>query len=233
MKKILLLIIAFMIMQGYLFSQESRFGEALPPRGTIRVLLVFAELIADTGSGCPGGVYDPTWLSGPAAPPFADEYLDFQAGDFSKKLTQYYKDVSLGELEVLGDYYNGTVQVPCSTAASQGGYERAAINQLNAIWQPVNGQYLTKNNVNLNDFDHYGTGHYTPKEYSANGDGLIDVVVFLWRNRPFFDCGQGHGVGNSLGSPVPLGNKAAQLYGSWGFCPSVYATNGGSGFFSS
>lgn len=206
-------------------GQESKNGHKVTPRGTIRVLVVFAELVG----GC-GGTPTNNWPTGTAAPPNADMYLDYVVNSTPvTKLTKYYKDISLGEYNVIGDYYNGTVQVPCSLYNSYSYPYNigSAIMQLNNDWQPVGGNYLTKHGLNLNSFDDYPTVADGAVKLPGNPDGVIDVTVILWRNTPngLFSCGGGLGIGNEFvnyGSQIPLKGKYVNVFGSWEFCPDTY-----------
>lgn len=148
------------------------------------------------------------------------------------KITQYYKDISLGEFNVIGDYYDGTMQVPCSLISFLGDFN-AAISQLNSVWQPVGGNYLTKNGLNLNDFDNSQSLPSGLLKLSGNPDGNIDATVILWRNNynHYMTCNAGLGVGNPLSPIEPLKNKNVYTYGSWDFCPDKLNNGGYDDFF--
>lgn len=198
--------------------QETRNGHDLPPRGEVKVLFIFAELVGP----CQGG-NSPNWPAG-TVPPNADSYIDYSTSTPNYPttvLTKYYKDMSLGENDVIGDYYDGIVQVDCADLAGTTP-EIAAIQKLNTIWQPnLNGKYVTKHGLTLDEFDDYlySPAHGTPK-FQGVSDNRIDAVVFLWRNHKDWSCSSGLGVGNIFGNSGPmLKNKQVNLYGSWGFCP--------------
>jgi len=217
-------------------AQDSKHGSQLTPRGEIRVLIVFAEIV-NGGTCTPPAPHDwnasVVWPSGTAAPLNADNYLDYVwSATPSTFLSRYYRDISLDEYHVIGDYYDGTVQVPCSLINFVNNDvwtdARKAIQILNTTWVPVMGNYYTKHGININDFDDYqnlGQGIQKPP---GNPDGKIDVTVVLWRNHPFVSCGSGAGVGAYMGEP--LVGKTCGYFGSWGGCPSSWAT-GYDGFF--
>ncbi|CAN5502105.1 hypothetical protein BH10BAC1_BH10BAC1_04140 [soil metagenome] len=203
---------------------ESKNGIYVPAKGTVHVLIVFAELVGP----CSDLVTSANWPSGSAAPPNADLYFDYVvSANPLTAISRYYKDISLGELNVIGDYYDGTVQVPCSLVSSLGGnYYKAAISQLNTDWLPAgDGNYYTKNGLNLNDFDDYQTLPNGILKNSGNSDGNIDCTIILWRNNPSVGCGAGLGVGNFL--TAPLKGKNVYLYGSWDYCPDKLNTTAG------
>src|SRR5690554_6118938 len=102
MKK--LLIIVLLITLGlYAKAQiNSVNGYSLPPYGTIRVLLVFAENTntADYNN------YESGWLPG-QMPDRADEFFDHEFNGYENMtgfLTKYFYQMSFGNLIMLGDY---------------------------------------------------------------------------------------------------------------------------------
>jgi hypothetical protein len=195
------------------FAQESKYGSVLNPHGTVKILIVFAELEASCGDGQAG-----SW--GTAAPPNADKYLDYQVSASPlTHITRYYKDMSLGELNVIGDYYDGTVQVSCTDFNTYGS-TNAVIRKLNTVWQTTGGQYLTKHGLDLQSFDEYTNANGGQLKVKTP-DGSIDAVLILWRNHPLHTCSNGYGVGNYM-TPEPLKNKSTSVYGEWDYCPGTY-----------
>lgn len=186
-------------------------GFVTPAKGTVRVLLIFAEIV---GTGCTGlTTPDPLWPTG-QLPPDKDIWLNYAVSSTPTGNTKYYKEISLGELNVIGDYYNDIIQVPCGSS------DGAVINQLNAVWQPdINGNYLTAHGLNLNDFDSFTTTDYYSGlngKYKTNTpDGNMDAVVIIWRNK--YDCGSGLGVANALSNNIK--GKVVRNYGAWRGCP--------------
>jgi hypothetical protein len=207
---------------GILYGQDSKYGYQLPTEGTVRVLVIFAEIV-QTGT-CTGASYGPSdgaWVSGPSAPINADNYLDPNVIPSPlTKLSRYYKDMSLGELKVVGDYFDRTVQVPCTLFSSMS--NESAINQLNTELIAA-GITTTKHGLTINAFDNYQNGTSGTLRSPGSPDGNIDATVIIWRNHPSFGCGAGYGVGNYLSEP--LLTKTCNLYGAWDGCPSSWATN--------
>lgn len=235
MKKIKVILIMFVALSIFfptnIASQvASKNGIYLAPRGTVRVLIVFAELIGSCGD-IPPPMPNANWPVGTDAPLNADSYLDYIVNaDPVTYLSQYYKDISLGELNVIGDYYNGTVQVPCSSVGSGlYAYEIAAISKLNSDWLPAgDGNYYTKNGLNLNDFDDYQTLPKGILKTQGAPDGIngnIDCTIILWKNHPSHNCQGGYGVGNFLPVSAPIKTKNVYLFGSWDLCPDVLDTS--------
>lgn len=202
---------------SYAQVKESKFGAQLTPRGTVRVLIVFAEVVGTCGTAGPSN-----WTAG-QLPDNADLYLDHViSSNLTTKASQYYKDISLGELDVIGDYYGEVVQLPCSMVNSASGDVRDIIDLLDDPvdgWQPASdGNFYTANGINLDDFDMYN--HYNSGiEKQLGQDGNIDVTIVLWRNYDgFLGCGSGYGVGNVMYKD--LKHKKVRVYGSWGLCPA-------------
>lgn len=240
MKKIVFRIMLFIVFSAFFplksTSQISaKNGIYVSPRGTVRVLIVFAELVGGCGEAI---VPDVNWPA-TGVPLNADLYLDYAVNsDPIAHLSQYYKDISLGELNLIGDYYDGTVKVVCDGTFNPMVYkdaERKAIEQLNIDWLPAgDGNYYTKHGLNLNDFDDFQTlpkGILKTQGISDGINGNIDCTVILWRNHPNMNCVGGLGVGNFFLFPYPqLKNKTVHLFGSWDLCPEVL-TSGYDGFF--
>ena len=128
MKKIILSIhlifFGFFITKAQIFDSTN--GYELPNTGTIRILFIFAELdcttcppVGDEPSNirCKGGTV-PEWLPG-TIPLGLDEYIDadidLQSPNPQGKITKFFREASFGSLNVLGDYYDQILSVPCDT----------------------------------------------------------------------------------------------------------------------
>ncbi|CAN5355315.1 hypothetical protein BH10BAC1_BH10BAC1_00580 [soil metagenome] len=222
--KFLIIILSFLYIPLETNSQISKNGYKASPRGTVRVLIVFAELVGtceDPIGPSPG--WDPGSITGNAPPPNADKYIDFEYTPGVTPLspiTRYYKDISLDEFHVIGDYYPATIQVPCT--GMSGNREFDAITVLNSVWpMNVDGNYYTANGVALTEFDQW-TNNGEGMLRTPFPDGTIDVTLILWRNSPNSSCGSGTGIGANFGSFGPIvGGIRADLYGTWDFCPDI------------
>ena len=96
-------------------------GYSIPVRGTIKVLLVFA----DADNSCATPPNSSNWPTGAQAPTNADDYFDpyMPMGGPQAYLTKYFYEASHGQYLVLGDYVH--IQVPCASFNSN---PRAAAN---------------------------------------------------------------------------------------------------------
>jgi len=101
---------------GLAQNRHVRNGYSLPTRGTLKVMVVFAERVGGTCN--PGSPTD--WPAG-QIPTNTSEYFDSQIdpnGPITGKLTRLYSEGSFGAFSVLGDYLDHVVQVPCSLTTS-------------------------------------------------------------------------------------------------------------------
>lgn len=170
----------------------------------------------------PSPGWDPGFMTGNAPPPNADKYIDFEYIPGVTPLTpitRYYKDISLDEFHLIGDYYPATIQVPCT--GMSGNRERDAITVLNSVW-PMNadGNYYTAHGVALTEFDQWtDSGSGIPR--APLPDNKIDATLFLWRNAPGTStCATGTGIGVNMFFGPFVGGKQVDLYGTWDFCPN-------------
>jgi hypothetical protein len=184
----------------------SKNGFYLPASGTIRILIVFAEINYNTT------VPDPIApnLNWPAhqLPVWASSFVDPNVpvvGQANGLLTRYFQDASSGNLNIIGDYLvcptNGGV---FSIDYSQGVTEAAVVNKVNLA---LNGNFVTSNSFNsVTDFDNWtcsltnghgpGQAKLSPSTDSPN---KIDHVMLIWRNRYDY-VGTGNTNAGSLGS---------------------------------
>ncbi len=192
-------------------TYQSKYGFQLPVSGTVKVLYVFAEVVGDCETS------NSSWAPG-TVPSDANAYIDHTVlPTATSKITDYFNKSTFNTLHVIGDYYNGVVSVPCNLLNDIDYGAAAAINALNAQWQPnATGQYLTANGQDLNSFDAYTAGpNYYGRPKAAVSDGYIDAVIIFWRNNPKVSSGSGLGVGNLMSAT--LKNKTVALFGTWGY----------------
>src|SRR5260221_949586 len=118
LKILLLLGCVFLSIPLTALTQDSRNGYSLSPHGTIRVLLVFAEIEdvapCQTLTSYCGACTRTTDYTGTPGWSQGQVPSTFGASSYGNKITQYYHDISLGDLNVIFDYYDFTVHVPCS-----------------------------------------------------------------------------------------------------------------------
>ncbi|MBS1658771.1 MAG: T9SS type A sorting domain-containing protein [Bacteroidetes bacterium] len=211
-----------------LFAQKnSEDGYFVPTEGTLRVLVVYAQVDYSIG-GCPapGDTYGsngdwadgqaPYWETGGGPyinpQPLFDADLPITDGT----LTDYYFQASRGELTALGDYIN--LVIPCTTSGLSGDGLAAVFTTLDAM----GSQVTTAHGKHLADFDLFnGNGKGLVK--SVGTDGKIDCVFVIWKNNSYtgnIDCSSGYGVNgyysyqiNDQGSTWSF-----PVISSWGGC---------------
>ena len=172
---------------------ESKNGVTLSPSGTIRVLVVFAEMQYDvTPSLDPYPNGTESWQVG-KFPRWADSLFDNQVlPNPIGSVTKYFKEASLGALDVIGDYMikQNVSQKVDIFRVKQSDCGALLISQsLNGLANNVNslmgGNIVTKNGFNsVTYFDNWtttsrGLPKITP---SIDSPHKIDCVVVLWRN---------------------------------------------------
>lgn len=178
---------------------ESKNGWALSPHGTIRVLVVFAEINYDTGTD-PNPTNTSGWNVG-SLPVWANDLFDpnISQGTPTGFVTRYYHEASLGNYNVLGDYVlapnNGGIFKINNSQVNSIGLQKALIQQVNSV---MNGNLVTGHNLNnISYFDNWtkteiGKAKITP---SIDAPSKYDNVIFIFRNRPNLN-----GTGSASGS---------------------------------
>lgn len=178
----------------------SQYGWYLPALGTIRILVVLAEVNYDVNS-------DPnpyvTWQQG-TFPTWGDNL--FNASTPSNGLfTHYFELASSGNLQVEGDYLapplnGGVISVNESDIISQG-VENALISAINS--QMTSGFITRSGIINPAHFD-----MWTPNGYGIQKNNVpnisIDHVMIMWRNHTIPN-GTGNASPNQLGIGTILG----------------------------
>lgn len=228
-----LILLAFFLNFGFLYSQECLFndeeqmplpermegiyesknGWALTTNGTIRVLVVFAEINYDTGTD-PNPNSTEGWDVG-SLPDWANELFDpiDPSGNPLGIITKYYHEASFGSYKVLGDYLlapnnGGIFRVQNSLISSQG-WRAALIQQVNTT---MNGNFVTGHNLNnASNFDNWtktelGKPKITP---SIDSPFKYDNVIFIFRNRAGLN---GTGSTSNAGFTAPLVGYSADTY---------------------
>jgi hypothetical protein len=156
--------------------QDSRNGYWLPARGTLRIFLVYAEVLNDPDE--PGTVagWEPGKL--PRNPGyFFDHHL--KEGDQPQGImTRYFHQASFGKFLVLADHYPELISMDFQKMIGNGFRQ-----VLDTIMRQTGKDIITANGyaVNAGDFDFFsmGTGKGTPK--SSQPDSLLDMVMVIWR----------------------------------------------------
>lgn len=163
--------------------QRSAHGWYLAPYGTIRVLVLFAEIDWDVDrSKDPNVGGSEHWPKG-QMPKWKDELFDPHALPVPRtEVSRYYHDISLGQYTMLGDYVDHLFILRQSEHSSVGnahGINRLVIAEANKL------QGLrTKNNFSIADFDLWKRGGRPgmPKAQGPDDPHSYDHVMVILRN---------------------------------------------------
>ncbi len=182
---------------------DPRHGDTITARGDFRVFLIFAE-VDWTLCGLPDGP-NGDWAVG-QLPTFRDEMFDHTlSGSPTGLYTDFYYQMSFGELRVTADYYPQLFTMGCSPLPTS----RQVIDALQARHAPGGpdaGSPITTASVNpatgtnyvLDDFDAWSPAPaYEPKANLA--DDQVDMVLVVWRNFCEFLREQCTGPAGSIG----------------------------------
>lgn len=158
-------------------SINSQNGYWLPPYGTIRIFIVFAEVI-NIPSDVDSTIGNWTYNTLPANRDLIVDTVFTNANAIKGKLTKYFYESSFGKLIFLGDYYPNLVRID---------YQSALANSDFCVYDYLNnlpGDNIFSQNgysINSNDFDMWTPqGHYN--QHLNDSDGYIDFFVTVWRN---------------------------------------------------
>src|SRR5690554_3436419 len=183
---------------------NSENGYYLPTSGTIKLLIIYAE-IQYTNSG-----YDPelngsvNWPVG-NLPSWADDFVDKTPLPTPHGvLTKYYKQASSGNLTILGDYLlaptnNGVFKV------SSNNYNVTQNELFTTVNNVMNGNFLTAGGeTNPSTFDIWSKGIIGAPKVTPSTDSpsSYDHVMIIWRNHNEYNGGAGHMSGNSSGNII-------------------------------
>lgn len=209
------------------FSQikNSENGYVLPTEGTVRILVVYAQVdYSISGCPAPGDTYGansewpaggaPYWETGGGTYTFPKPLFDastITTGDGT--LSDYYYQASLGEYAVLGDYYS--ISIPCTATGLTGYGDQAVINYLNS--NPV----ISSTGKHFSDFDlvnGYGKGLVK----TAGSDQNIDCMFIIWKNNSYGNAGCSAGLGVNSGYSYSItdvsGTFTVPIISIWGGC---------------
>ncbi|MBP9078774.1 MAG: hypothetical protein KBF80_00840 [Flavobacteriales bacterium] len=172
-------------------------GWYLSPHGTIRVLVIFAEVSYDVHpekDPQPNGAEH--WAKG-ALPRWKEELFDpFPVEAPKGEVTRYYQDVSLGRFTVLGDYIDRLVTIKESEQDRMGDWSAMA-------WEGANkfGTLHTAHGLSVADFDLWTDGGRPglPKINLPDDPASYDHVMVIIRNSHVLTHGQGSTDAGSAG----------------------------------
>ncbi len=188
-----------------ILPQDEVGGKHITAHGTLRILIVFASFPDDETP-------HPFW---PAHEPplFMQQFIDpdtltRSTGPFN--LTHYFREMSLGQLSLIGDVLWVESARPVSEYSSSGSFGRA------------NTDLIKDRLDSLVDFSQYDQWTRLG-DYSTTGepDGVVDLMVIVWRTTIFGYLGEA-----SLGykPAIPVDGKRIEM----GF-PESFVVSQGSG----
>ncbi len=180
---------------------NSENGQHLSPHGTIRVLVLFAEIEYDQDpTKNPANDRAEHWPKG-QLPTWKDDLFDPHPKPIpTAMITRYYHDISLGNYIVLGDYIDKILTLKESEYAevkNAHSIGRVAVMEANKL-----GELRTRHNLSIEDFDLWQDGGKAglPKVNKPDEPHRYDHVMVIARNS-----GLTHGQGSTdSGSPGKL-----------------------------
>lgn len=195
-----------------LFGQiSSENGWVLPTEGKIRVLAVFVEI--DFGGDkeadlFPNGTDE--WPVG-ELPQFKDDLFNVEEGDGDlRTMTAYYKEISLENFTLLGDYYPELITLDHDEI----GNNKTKI--LRAVTQHLSdADVISSSGLKIEDFDFWknSSGNGEVKEPSMSFDG-IDHLMIMLRNFKPIPNGMGQASSGSAGDVKGKKTDSYSIFGA-------------------
>lgn len=210
-------LILFFFLTASSQNQDSRNGKTLPASGSIRVLVIFAEINYDVHPQTdPVKARSVLWPVG-SLPVWKDSLFDpYPASSYIGHLSLFYKESSFGQLAVLGDYIPKLITINESEVKHISSYFATSqiLNKLNQ-----EGQKLSAHGLKPPDFDNWTiNGYGLPKSSpSQDNPSKFDHIMFIFRN--IHDIGDGAGRA-SPGTPGKLWGLESDSY-------SIFRTSSG------
>ncbi|MBX2981165.1 MAG: hypothetical protein WBB32_12485 [Flavobacteriales bacterium] len=175
---------------------DSENGWYLSPHGTIRILVIFAEIDYDKNpKDDPQPKATANWPKG-ELPIWKDDLFDpFPSEQPKAQVTRYYHEMSLGQFTVLGDYVDQLMIIRESE-------QRNLRNWSGMAWEEANkmGMLQTAHNLSIEDFDMWTDGGRPgmPKLNVPDDPHSYDHVMVILRNSSLTH-GQGSTDAGSAG----------------------------------
>ncbi|MBL7963888.1 MAG: hypothetical protein JNM31_08580 [Flavobacteriales bacterium] len=194
-------------------------GWYLSPHGTIRVLVLFAEIAYDKEPGRdPANPNAAHWPKG-QLPVWKDDLFDPHTLPMPKAMvTRYYHDVSLGHYRVLGDYVDRIITLKESAypdLRSAHGINRHVITEVNK-----DGELRTRHKLTPADFDLWQRGGKPgmPKKPDPDTPHSYDHVMVILRNSSLTH-GQGSTDPGSSGKLFGFESDSQSRFGGMNALP--------------
>jgi hypothetical protein len=174
-------------------QQDSKYGWALSPKDTLRVLLIFVEIDYDESPELEKDKEGSAQWKAGEMPLYADEAFDpFFFEEPVALLSKYYREISFGNLIVLGDYYPQLMRVPYSKIKTSPARILTALGEVFG----TDTNFRTQHGFGPADFDFWekspGLGKEIPR---SSGDKGADHVMIITRNY--------HRIPNETGQASP------------------------------
>ena len=202
-------------------SQElnSENGWWLPVRDTLHVLLVYAEVEYDLNPDAdpsPKGV--PNWRPG-TLPAFADEvFAPSEVKDTTTIMSWYYREMSMGSLTVLGDFYPEVITLRESdwNGAGYGDMKKAVARELKE-----NIDRKTQNGFSFSHFDNWQNAKKKgrPKEKVPDDELSVDHVMVVTRNLNAIPQNNGRASRGSIGYGNSFSSDTYSVFGAGNSIP--------------
>jgi hypothetical protein len=157
--------------------QNSENGYWLPNKGTLRVLVVFAEVLDDINYSTSSQSWKIAML-----PDNPDLYFS-QSKEFLNDglISKYFANASFNNYKLIGDYYPSLIQINKEDVAFNS--VKTVMKKMNelGIKKSANGYHLySKCKRRNSDFDSYTLKEFsTPKLQKA--DSMLDMMIIVWR----------------------------------------------------
>jgi len=172
---------------------NSTHGWHLSPHGTIRVLVLFAEVDWDVDPTKDPAPKDlPHWPVG-QLPTWKDDLFDaYPQQPPRAQVSRYYNDISMGHYQVLGDHVDRLITIKQSSYPAV--TNAHGIGSLVAQEASRTGTFVTRHGLAIADFDQWRDGGQPgmPKERVPDEPHRFDHVMVIVRN-----CGLTHGQGST------------------------------------
>ena len=210
----------------YQGAYDASNGYILPASGTVRVLMIFVEVVY-VGGNDPNPNNTNYW-DVHELPDWKDDLFDAipPAGVAQGSVTRYYQMASSENLTVLGDYLiaptnNGIFQILDSNIPTD------PTNLYQPVWGIVNSlqgtNLVTNQGFSITDFDAWtNTGTGVPKINSPNNPYQYDCVMMIFRNLAGY-TGNGRTYFANSDPLVGYGTESRIQIGSFDGIPTAVA----------
>lgn len=184
--------------------QRSENGWYMTPQGRLHILVVYAEMLFDSGYQHLDPVKNPEgtigWKAGQL--PKWKQWAVSKTPEEDGWMTKYFRQASFGKFQVTGDVLDTILTIPISSVRDGRGkivqtenfgtnhYRQAVVNKLNSIREP---KFLFGSK--LSDFDRWtygGTGLVSTEKPNTK----IDLLMVIWRNIHVVGLGEMSGFVN-------------------------------------